>query len=321
MLDPAAEHTHGVPKPPVLPGQRAPTPGNYLLGSFPPGAQAARRDGRPRGQVLGDGHELLALDVHGLPVPGHGLGAAADELQGGQPACGEGARGASSAPGPRGGQTGPGRTHARPVPAAPSPAGRPSPGSEPLTPPPRRDAPQRRHLCAEACGKTADRRCACAERTRGAVRGDRRPAPSGASRLLATGTLRPALPPEPGNPPVPIRGSLGPPFPGAGPGDSARGSLCLPDRRSQPHGPLQPRGLCAPPGGPLTERPQPRSPVPSDPLGPQVSVPHRLSTLSRAESSGASTATPRHPPHGPRKGCGARPAPPRHSWAAGDPWG
>lgn len=144
-----------------------------------------------------------------------------------------------------------------------------------------------------------------------------RPAPSGAARLLATGTLRPAPPPAPGSrlspAPVPVlaRGSLCPP---------ARGAPS-PARGSQPHGPARPWGLSAPPGSPSADPPQSGSPVPTDTPSPQVSAPHRLSTLPLAESSGAGPAPATHPPKGPRKGQGLRTAP-RHGWAGEDTsWG
>lgn len=60
-----------------------------LLLRLPLSRQAALGDGGPRRDVLGDGHQLLALEVHGLPVPGDRLRGAPDELQGGQPACGD----------------------------------------------------------------------------------------------------------------------------------------------------------------------------------------------------------------------------------------
>lgn len=87
-----------------------------LLLHLPPGRKAALRDGGPRRDVLGDGHQLLALEVHGLPVPGDRLGAAPDELQGGQPACGDRAA-------LRGGWegAGPAERSARPSPAPHSP--------------------------------------------------------------------------------------------------------------------------------------------------------------------------------------------------------
>lgn len=80
------------------------------------------------------------------------------------------------------------------------------------------------------------------------------PAPSGAARLLATGTLRPAPPPEPGCPPSPARPCRSP------------GGLCAP----QPgwvwsYGPTRPWGLSAPSGGPSAD---PGSPVPTDPPSP-----------------------------------------------------
>lgn len=82
------------------------TPENYLLDFLFSGGQAARWDGRSRSQVFGHGHQLLALEVHGLPVPGDRLRAVADELQGGQPACREGGtkaalRAGARPPGPR----------------------------------------------------------------------------------------------------------------------------------------------------------------------------------------------------------------------------
>lgn len=190
---------HGSPR---TPGPRSgPTAGHYLLPRLlPPAGQAARRDGRPRGDVFGHGHQLLPLEVHGLPVPGDRLGAAADELQGGQPGCGERSgtggtrrralRASGGAP-PQRLRIGRAARSATPDATArpcPRPAARRSPapvrgGGESLTPPPRRGpttaAAQRRHLCrgsAKACGKVEDRA-----------------APAGGARA-------PAAPPLPGLP-------------------------------------------------------------------------------------------------------------------------
>lgn len=162
-----------------------------LLLRLPLSRQAALGDGGPRRDVLGDGHQLLALEVHGLPVPGDRFGAAPDELQGGQPACGnrEALRRSRKGAGPREG--------------APCP---PRPRTHPAATAQRRSAPPSLPRARRALWGGG----ALVVRTRwGAVS----PAPSGASRLLATGALRPVcgsrcsgpgpLPTRPGAAPAP----------------------------------------------------------------------------------------------------------------------